>query len=171
MKKIFLLRHGKAIARDLLADIDRPLNSAGIEDAIEAGKYLSSINELPAFILCSSAKRTMETIQHVLEVSSCQAQIVYTPRLYRASSNDLLEEISQLSDRIHSVMIVGHNPTISNLCINLAKKTTGNVEKLEALGGGMKPASMVLFQAEIDDWTKISFRLADVMAVFTPQHS
>jgi len=111
MKTLLLLRHAKSRWKNLsLADHDRPLNSRGKTDAPKMGKFLKTTDLVPDIILCSSAKRAKQTIKGFLEEFPFDGEIIFNRSLYHGSTEDFLDVLHNLEDKINTVMIVGHNP-------------------------------------------------------------
>ena len=116
-KRILILRHAKALSLasdNFFKDKDRSLSKKGREDASTIGRMLSKENLGINILISSDAARTKETseiIEHSLNISTTE----YTDKLYNASLTDMRNMISKLNDTINTIMIVGHNPTISFL--------------------------------------------------------
>jgi phosphohistidine phosphatase len=116
-KQLFVLRHAKSSWDDpALADHDRPLAERGRRAVKTLAQHLSTNGVAPALVLCSSSRRTRETLdglrlggEHVIE-----------PDLYGASCQDVLERLHRVPEEIRSVMVVGHNPTLQTLVLRLA---------------------------------------------------
>ncbi len=123
IKTLYILRHGKAETGSASQDDhERTLNDQGIKACAVMGKYLASQPVAPQLILCSDAKRTQNTWKLVKEASKLSVPEEYTDRLYLASANEVLNQLSSLPETISAVLVVGHNPGLHQLSINLAKK-------------------------------------------------
>jgi phosphohistidine phosphatase len=72
-------------------------------------------------VLCSSARRTQETLEAIEPVLG-GAEIEVERDLYGASSGELLERLHGVPDAVESVMLIGHNPSLQTLALNLAGK-------------------------------------------------
>lgn len=131
MKIVTLLRHAKSSWSDSeLSDHDRPLNKRGLHDAPVMRERLYQQSNQPDRILCSSAKRTRETLGFFLppEFSAAELNIVSAPadcpdstvavceNLYLASAGTLLDSIQQTHSSVKHLMIIAHNPGIEMLC-------------------------------------------------------
>jgi len=81
------------------------------------GKYLAVHGIKPDKILCSTSRRTKETFEYL----SLKGNIEYTDRLYLASANELLGMVAKIPESVHSLMLIGHNPGLQELCLKLAK--------------------------------------------------
>ena len=116
-KRLFILRHAKSSWDDPgLADHDRPLAPRG-RRAVEAiAAHLNTAGITPDLVLCSSSRRTRETLEGV----AVGGEHVIEPDLYGASCQDVLQRLRRVPEEIESVMLVGHNPTLQALVLRLA---------------------------------------------------
>lgn len=73
----------------------------------------------PQLVLCSPSRRTRETLER-LAPSLGPAQVQVVPELYGASAAILLEVIHRVSDDVESSMLIGHNPGLHELALDLA---------------------------------------------------
>ena len=117
---LYLLRHAKSSWESYEDDHERVLSDRGRKDACTLGKYLRKNNINFEHTLCSSSHRTRETISIINEVSPHSiGEINYLDSLYHASSNKIKEIIKNHINK--SLLIVGHNPGISELISDLLK--------------------------------------------------
>ncbi len=113
---LVLLRHAKSAYPANVADHDRPLAQRGVREAALAGDWLRA--NLPAVdaVLCSTATRPRETLAR----TGIDAPVRYAERLYGATPGMVIEEINHVPDDVNTLMVVGHEPTISEVAIVLA---------------------------------------------------
>lgn len=116
-KRLFVLRHAKSSWDDPgLADHDRPLAPRG-RRAVEAiAAYVKQEGITPELVLCSSARRTRETLEGV----AVGGEHMIESELYGANCQEVLERLHRVPEEIGSVMLVGHNPTLQALVLRLA---------------------------------------------------
>ena len=128
MKRLFLIRHAKSSWDDAaLADQERPLNERGKRDAPKIGERLARREVKPDLILSSPAVRALTTAKIIAgKLDYKRKHIGVDERLYAASADELLEIIHALDDRLQCVMIVGHNPELSEL----AQRLCGEIDHL-----------------------------------------
>jgi phosphohistidine phosphatase len=93
----------------------------GREEAAQVGRYLAEQKLIPDFVLCSTATRTRETLAELQHSFSEWPRVSFSQRIYNASEADLFHQIEQLSDDVQNVMVVGHNPSLYQLSLSLAK--------------------------------------------------
>jgi phosphohistidine phosphatase len=117
MKQLILLRHAKSSWKDSsLNDHDRPLNKRGKKAAPLMGQRLAAKDKLPQLIISSTAKRALETAKHIArQINYPLADIKTMKSIYHASSMELIEIITHCNDKVDCLMLVGHNPTITQL--------------------------------------------------------
>ena len=117
---LYLLRHAKSSWESYEDDHDRVLSERGRNDASTLGEYLHKNNIIFENTLCSTSRRTRETVSIINEVSPYSTdEINYLDSLYHASSNKIKEIIQNYSNK--SLLIVGHNPGVSELISHLLK--------------------------------------------------
>lgn len=117
MKRLILARHAKSSwANPGQADIDRPLNERGERNAPEMGRRLRERGELPALVVSSPARRALATARLMAaELGIAPGDIVIEDALYEASVATWLRVIAGLPARVDAVLMVGHNPTLTEL--------------------------------------------------------
>jgi phosphohistidine phosphatase len=115
-KRLFVLRHAKSSWDDPgLDDHERPLAPRGRGAVKVLSDHLRANEIRPALVLCSTARRTRETLEGV----DPGGEISIEPGLYAASAEQLLERLRQVPDDVDSVMVIGHNPTLQIIVLRL----------------------------------------------------
>ena len=129
MKTLTLLRHAKSSwDSPLLADSDRPLNERGERDAPVMGKRLVSARVRPSLILSSPAVRAWSTAKLVARELKYPLEFLQREKdLYLASSDRILDIVSRQDEGFNNLMIVGHNPGLTDLANYLVPGLTGNL--------------------------------------------
>jgi phosphohistidine phosphatase len=131
MKRLYLLRHAKSSWSDpSLPDHDRPLAPRGRRAAKTIGCHLSAQGIEPDMVLCSTALRARETLDRI-ERALGKADIVLESELYAASANAVLDRVRRVPDEVGSVLVIGHNPGLQDLALDLARPAP-EVRELEA---------------------------------------
>lgn len=117
MKRLILCRHAKSSwATPGQADIDRPLNERGLRNAPEMGRRLRERGETPVLMVSSPARRALATARLMAdELGIAREDIVVEDALYEASVATWLTAIAALSAGADTVLMVGHNPTLTEL--------------------------------------------------------
>lgn len=147
MKKIILIRHAKSDwDNPSLPDYDRPLAARGLEDAPKMAASLKNRGIQVDLICSSTAQRAMQTANITAAVLGYpEAEIHWERSLYHASASHLLQFIQSQSNQVQSLLLVGHNPGLTELIVRLGV----NLDNLPTAG---QFAFMVLS----DDWKDLS---------------
>lgn len=105
-KTLVLLRHGKSGYPPGVADHERPLAERGWREALLAGDWLRDGGIEIDQVLCSTARRTRET----LAASGVQAPVRFQRGLYGAADVEVLGFLTELSEDVGCALVVGHHP-------------------------------------------------------------
>lgn len=121
LKTLYLVRHAKSDWADLsLDDHDRPLNARGRAAAQVMGAHLAKLGITPDLVLCSTATRAKQTLTGLMAGAQTEWPHAFERRLYEAGTRTLMDLIRRQDPRRTSVMLVGHNPGMQDLAIQLA---------------------------------------------------
>jgi phosphohistidine phosphatase len=132
-RRLILLRHAKSAWPDGVPDHDRPLAPRGRRDAPAAGRWLRKSDYVPDRVLCSTARRARETWQLAEDKLGAHPAAEFEDRIYGASTADLLALARLTSADAHTLLVVGHDPAMRELTLELAGDQPGDAEA-EALG-------------------------------------
>ncbi len=151
MKKIYILRHAKSSWNDLaVSDFDRPLNERGKRDAPLLGDKLKELKIVPDLILSSAANRAITTAMIVAEkINFPQEKIEKREDFYLASSQKIIKVINLLDDSFNSILIVGHNPGLTELANDLGAFQVSN----------MPTCALVALEFDVGEWQAVHFGL------------
>jgi phosphohistidine phosphatase len=123
MKTLLLMRHAKATwDHDQWPDFERPLNPTGEADAPRMGRRMIQADLKPDAILCSSARRTMQTAELVAEELGITPLIQSKADLYLCPVSVWEDLIQRLSPELNCVLCVGHNNGLEDLVSHLLRK-------------------------------------------------
>ncbi len=122
MATVWLLRHAKAEkdGRGGPTDFSRALTGRGRNQATALGKYLGKEPKKlrdtprPELVLCSTARRTQETLAAVLGASGLRPKVEMMDAIYEATEDDLKYLLTGYPG-VTSLMVVGHQPTLGLL--------------------------------------------------------
>lgn len=129
MKKLHLIRHAKSSWKDSsLADIDRPLNKRGLESCqIMAQQILNAGCDFK-HVFCSTAVRAQATIEHISQsLIDRNIQWHLDDALYTFNNQDLFLWWQTLDDSIPEVVMIGHNPAITDFCNEVSDSDIDNI--------------------------------------------
>jgi phosphohistidine phosphatase len=97
-------------------DFDRPLTERGLVDARSTGRAIRGAGHRPTMLLASPACRTRQTAEILAEELGLPgAAVRYVDGLYNATAHTLEAELRNAVGAGGLVMLVAHNPGISNL--------------------------------------------------------
>lgn len=148
MKRLFLLRHGKAGFGS--SDLTRPLAPRGHEDAHWLGQHLAQKGSLPDYILCSAATRTRETLTSLCLGAQTNPNSTLRDDFYLASANLLLDHLRQLDNTITAPMIIGHNPGLALLFHTLVDHPPQNRRLLD-----FPTCCLIILDFDITTWQAV----------------
>ncbi|RZK95310.1 MAG: histidine phosphatase family protein [Rhodococcus sp. (in: high G+C Gram-positive bacteria)] len=115
-RTLILMRHGKSAYPEGVADHERPLAPRGRKQAGLAGEWLRSTQPPIDAVLCSTARRTRET----LEATRVGAPARFAAELYGAYPSEILLEIVQVEPSVRTLLVVGHVPGMPSTALDLA---------------------------------------------------
>jgi phosphohistidine phosphatase len=144
VRHLYLLRHAKSSWGEPAADDhDRSLAPRGRRAAQLIGDHVRDAQIAPALVLCSSARRTQETLDLIAPALGPSAVVLVERRLYGASAGQLLGRVQSVSDAVRSVMVIGHNPGLEDLAGTLAG--TGAGDALDRMAMKFPTAALATF--------------------------
>lgn len=146
MKTILLFRHAKSDWTAETPDAERPLAARGHKAAAKMGRLIAASGCMPERALISSAVRTRETARIAAEAGFWKATDRVTDALYEATPQAVLAEIQAEPDTASTLVVVGHEPTTSQLVALL-------------VGGGtfeVKTASVLRIDVPVVRWADVA---------------
>jgi len=162
-KVLYLVRHAKSSWHQPgFSDFDRPLNPRGDRDAPEMGQRLKLRNAVPEIIICSPARRAVETLELMNENMGVPAESIFMQkRIYEASTSTLLEIVRGIDNQFGSAMLIGHNPSLSWLAGELSGKPVQN----------MPTCSVAAIAMESDQWENTGSAAAGMLFFDYPKNT
>ena len=152
--RLYLLRHARAeIGGNQTPDEARPLTEDGHRDAADVASWLADRAEPPTHVLCSSARRTVETMEHVVAAMSEKPATSVSDELYLASAWKLFEQVRDTEPGVASLLIVGHNPGMAELAAKLSGH--GDPALLRSLARRFPPAALAEIELELESWGQL----------------
>ncbi len=150
MKRLYLLRHAKSSwSSGVQVDHERPLAPRGVAATERLTRYLHAQGASPRLVLCSSARRTRETLTGIEDGLAGEQHVTIESELYGASTQQLLDRVRQLPDEVESVMVIGHNPGLHELAVMLVGDQAGT--RLAAFPAG----ALVTLDVQGESWSSI----------------
>lgn len=118
-RRLTVLRHGEAAPAHL--DFERRLTRRGEREAWESATRIATLPPTPDRILASEAPRARQTATIALDALGLPARaLLVEPRLYMADVRALLDAIAAVDDTCGHLLVVAHNPGLSELVHVLA---------------------------------------------------
>ena len=152
MLTLALLRHAKSGWDDpTLDDHERPLARRGTRDVPRIGAFMAANDLVPDLVLCSDAVRTRATLTLLLPAWAPRVpEIRYDKKLYLASPLGIREHLVRLGTGPALVMVIGHNPGLHVLALELAGR--GNGKDLAALAEKYPTCALAVIDCETTNW-------------------
>ncbi|MEO5372921.1 MAG: histidine phosphatase family protein [Alphaproteobacteria bacterium] len=168
-KRLFLLRHAKAVrGDDPSGDFTRPLTDRGVIDARALGRHLAEAGHRPELVLCSPARRTRETWLSLAEWLK-DSVVEFDPGLYGADAGAILTRLRQVAANVPSLMVIGHNPGIGDLALDLvAAADTQPGAGLAHMRAKFPTAALAVFTVPTATWSELRSGLCPLTAFRRP---
>jgi phosphohistidine phosphatase len=160
VKSILLLRHAKSDWNASFGnDHERPLNKRGRRAASVVGKFVQATDQITDLVLSSTATRARTTAELAVEAGRWKRPVELVPELYGASTEMVLDLIQRQNESDDSLMIVGHEPT----CSDLVAKLTG--------GGHVQypTAALARIDFHVDGWSEVDFGMGQLIFLIPPR--
>ena len=162
MKSLIILRHADAdgaVAGG--SDFDRTLSDLGKSQAYNQGMVLRQTGISPERIVASSAVRTMQTAEKLVEGAGLQIEVEPEETLYNAPGAALLEFVRGVTVDCSSMLMVAHLPGVAQL---LSLLTTEH----EDLAQIYSPGTMAAVQASGTNWTDFDYGTGTLILFLPP---
>ncbi|MFJ9710085.1 SixA phosphatase family protein [Streptomyces sp. NPDC101234] len=120
LRRLVVLRHAKSAWPEGVSDPLRPLAARGRRDGPAAGRSLAESDCLPDLAICSTAVRARQTWELASGQWGTPPPVRYDRRVYAAGVPELLEVVREVPDEVETLLLVGHNPGLEELVLELA---------------------------------------------------
>lgn len=164
-RRLHLLRHAKSSWSDsALADHDRPLSARGRKACELLAAELAGGGVEPQLVLCSSARRTRETLELIASALGDGYDVSFERAIYEAGAQELIDGLGGVPGETRSVMLIGHQPALGELALSLA----GSGEGRRALADKFPTGAL----ASLDlagGWTELAPGSAELVAFIRPE--
>jgi phosphohistidine phosphatase len=169
-RKIVLFRHAKSAWPDV-PDHERPLANRGRRAAPAAGRWLAEAGIVPDMVLCSTARRARETWELAGQALGGPAPVRFETGVYQASAVALLELLRGLPAGARTVIVVGHDPSLPDLAVELAAGQPGAAgmpPPIDRLRAKFPTAAIALLEFT-GSWPGLQAGRAHLTAFVTPR--
>jgi phosphohistidine phosphatase len=149
MRRLTLMRHADARWKDAaISDLERSLSRRGAAAAELMARRLLELELVPDLVLVSPARRTQQTAEIVArELALPPRRVQREDGLYLATCTDLLALVQRTGPRIGHLLVVAHNPGVSELVQHLLPQDER---------GGLGTAALCSMGFECEGWPGIS---------------
>lgn len=160
-RTLILMRHSKSSWRTDAPDVDRPLAGRGRRDAVAAGHLLAGYPIDLA--LMSPAKRAVQTWERARSGGASASHVRREDDLYLTDADTVVSVLTDLPDRYETVLVVAHEPTLSELASLIAKPG-----EFAAFSDGF-PTSAVAVLTFTGPWSALSAGQAELVRFEVPR--
>ncbi|GIG20957.1 phosphoglycerate mutase [Cellulomonas chitinilytica] len=119
-RRLLLLRHAKSEHPERISDHQRPLSLVGRRQSPRVGAAMTAAGLVPDLVLCSSALRTRQTWELARTTLDADPQVELLDEVYDAGVRSLLELVQAVPADVRTLLVVGHEPTMSQTAATLA---------------------------------------------------
>lgn len=140
MLRLIIMRHGEAESEVGSSDHRRRLTPRGQQDARAVGRSLVAAGWVPEAGFVSDARRALETQAWVAE-SLPGVAWTQNGRLYLCPHQAVLDQLREAAGDRSTLMVIGHNPGLSDLVVVL----TGEPVRLDT-------ANAALLEVDAESW-------------------
>lgn len=119
-RQLILLRHAQANSHLCIEDKERSLTEKGLKQAEQIASVLAQHDVSDHTVYVSPSKRTLQTAQVVCQhLALPTRQIEVVAEIYEATTKAIFTVLENTPDRIRKVVLIGHNPALTEVLISL----------------------------------------------------
>lgn len=167
MRRLWLLRHAKSSWDDPdLPDRLRPLAPRGVRAAAAVERHLRATAVAPDLVLCSPARRAVQTWEGVASGVPPGTPVTIDEAIYGADSDELLARLREVPTRIGSVLLIGHNPGVQDLAVDLVGAADAGLR--ERLWAKFPTGALATLEVQ-GDWRGLAWGAATLLAFVVPR--
>ncbi|MFD5627342.1 SixA phosphatase family protein [Streptomyces sp. NPDC127072] len=153
-RRLVVLRHAKSAWPLGVADHERPLAPRGLRDAPAAGRALTEVGCPPDLTLCSTAVRARRTGELAAAQWDTAPPLRLDGRLYGADVPELLAVVREVPDAVRTLLLIGHNPGLEELVLELAGDGRGDA--LDDVRTKFPTSAVAILDWHGADWGEIA---------------
>jgi phosphohistidine phosphatase len=160
MKTLFLIRHGHAETKSDVPDEARNLDDLGRKQVEHIAELMLKQGLRPDLILSSHANRAFQTAEIIAQKLAYPVKSIQIEKdIYYTDEDTLLDVITSQDDASQSILLAGHNPTISRLANHLSKE----------IKDSMVNAGLLIVECTSNSWSEIRSNTIKHLGYFEPQ--
>lgn len=162
--RLLLMRHAQAENGVTAQDVQRILTEQGKLEAAEAAIFLRDYQIDK--IIVSYAKRTIQT-SNIIQEKVTPGEIEIVTELYQLSQENAIKLLAAQEDRNKHILVIGHNPIIYNIALDLSNSNSKKYDHLIATA--MHTAQIVIIDfPSINSWEEILKSKGNIIEIFVP---
>ena len=146
IRTLLLARHASASTTHLKDDFNRKLSDLGLRQSDGMGAWLLQNNVSLEGVFASTSHRTKSTTQNICTSLNIKDGIYYDPGYYQAPLRVMVEKLCQISNTLKNVLIVAHNPGVTQLLHFLCRDQATHLD----------PADIVQIEFNEIGWNEIT---------------
>lgn len=161
MKRVVIVRHAKSTPYGYDDDFHRELTEKGKNDAVKISMKLSEMGVFADLVISSSATRAMQTATIFCRNLGYNSSLIrQEENLYAGlTTQGFIDMLQELPEHVEAVFVFGHNPSVYYLVYNLVRYFNSD----------MPTCSTVALEFQVDKWSEVSARGAQVIFQLTPK--
>ena len=157
MLELYVMRHAKSSWDNLqLPDHDRPLSDRGKRNAKKICEFFVKKKIKFDLVLVSSSIRTKKTLKILQKKLEKPKKIITSKSLYLANENKIALKIKKIKKDYKKVLLINHEPAVTNLVNYLVKNKENSLFKLMNYKFSTAAFAKIVF--DLDNWSKINDR-------------
>ena len=166
-RRLIVMRHAKA-EPFASSDHARTLTDRGLAGARAAGAHLRELGFAPDHAVVSSAVRTRQTWDVVVETAGfADVEVSFDDAVFSGSPDVVLEALRAAPADAGTLMFVGHNPTAGFL-VHFLDDGEGDPAALSDLLHGFPPGALALLDVGVP-WADLGAETARVVSFHQPR--
>jgi phosphohistidine phosphatase len=132
------------------------------------GRWLRERGCGPDLVWCSTARRAAQTWQLAAAGLGAEPPVTYQPRLYGATGDELAALIREAPAAAATLLLVGHNPGIQELALNLAAADDDPAGALGRAAAKFPTAAIAVLEFD-GGWPELSAGGARLVSFVVPR--
>ncbi|MDR3285247.1 MAG: hypothetical protein LBS83_01015 [Holosporales bacterium] len=148
MKIVILMRHADSYPANFSGyEKEKSISMTGLLQIEQIVASTHDILKDVDFVLCSGLKRAKQTFQAIYSVVPTKTRFMFDDSLPQISSIGLLDKIQWTPSIYNKILIVGHNPGLSQFLNDIIPGQSNKLSTCE----------LVLLEANVKTWQDISY--------------
>ncbi len=166
--RILVLRHAKSDwSEPGQRDFDRPLAGRGRRAAAAMGTYMKAEGLVPDLVLCSAARRAVETWDIVATAAGMTPEVERDEALYLAAAATLFERARTVDPAVGCLLFIGHAPGFDGFARRLASDRTS--PDWRRMAEKFPTGGLAVLDLEVPAWSEIADRTARLDRFVVPK--